>query len=288
MPIAVITLTFDPVVRLTDDLVVRWSTIALAAVFAVVLIATGVAARRARLRADDLLSIAVGAVPGAIVAGRLGYMAIHPETFAAGPGSILDPAIGGLELGAAVVGGVLTATYVAILLAAPVGRWAHLAAVPVLVAIGGGKLAMLLGGGGQGLPTDVAWATAYEGTGPWGSLAPELASHPAQAYEGLATLVMAAILALALGAGAFRSRDGRLLLIAIAGWAVVRAAVSVTWRDPIAAPPLPAGGWLAVALAIGAVSVALLATVMRRRQRGAHARATQEPAWPEPESRPRF
>lgn len=288
MPIAVITLSFDPVVRLTDDLVVRWSTVALAAAFAVALVVAGIAARRARLRADDLLSIAVGAVPGAILAGRLGYVAIHPEAFAAGPGTILDPAIGGLELGASVVGGILTATYVAILLAAPIGRWAHLAAVPLLLAIGGGKLAMLLGGGGQGLPTDAAWATAYMGAGPWGSLAPELPSHPAQAYEGIGTVVVAVVLVLALAAGAFRSRDGRLLLIALAGFGLIRAAVSVTWRDPIANPPFPAGGWLAVAIAIGSLGLALLATLVRRRQRGAQARAAQEPAWPEPESRPRF
>lgn len=288
MPIAVITLTFDPVFRLTDDLVVRWSTVALAAVLAVVLVVAGIAARRGRLRTDDLLSIAVGAVPGAIVAGRLGYVALHPETFATGPGTILDPAVGGLELGAGVVGGILTATYVATLLGAPVGRWAHLAAVPLLLAIGGGKLAMLLGGAGQGLPTDVAWATAYAGAGPWGSLAPELPSHPAQAYEGIGTLVSAVALMLVAGAGAFRSRDGRLLLVAVAGWGLARAAVSVTWRDPIASPPFPAGGWLALAIATGALGLAVLVTLMRRRRHGAQARAAQEPAWPEPESRPRF
>lgn len=288
MPIAVITLSFDPVVRLTDDLVVRWSTVALAVAFAVALVVAGIAARRARLRADDLLSIAVGAVPGAILAGRLGYAAIHPDAFATSPWTILDPAIGGLELGASVVGGILTASYVAILLAAPVGRWAHLASVPLLLAIGGGKLAMLLGGGGQGLPSDAAWATAYAGAGPWGSLAPELPSHPAQAYEGIGTMIVAVVLMLALAAGAFRSRDGRLLLIALAGWDLVRAAVSVTWRDPIATPPFPAGGWLAVAIAIGSLGLALLATLVGRRQQSAQARAVQEPAWPEPESRPRF
>lgn len=288
VPIAFITLSFDPVLRLTDDLVVRWSTVALAAVLVVVLVVAGMAARGARLRVDDLLSIAVGSVPGAIAAGRSGYVALHPEAFAAGPGAILDPAVGGLDLGAGVVGGILTATYVAILLAAPVGRWAHLAAVPLLLAIGGGKLAMLLGGGGQGLPTDVAWATAYAGAGPWGSLAPDLPSHPAQAYEGIGTLVLAVVLTLATRGGAFRSRDGRLLLVALAGWGLVRGAVSVTWRDPITTPPLPAGGWLAIAIAIGAIGAALLATMVRRRRRLEEVRAAEGPAWPEPESRPRF
>ena len=288
MPIAVISLAFDPALQLSDDLVVRWSTVALAAVFALTLVIAGLAARRATLRADDLLSIAVGAVPGAVAAGRMGYVAIHPEAFSSGLGSLLDPAIGGLELGSAVVGGVLTATYVAILLAAPIGRWAHVVSVPLLLAIGVGKLAMVLGGAGQGLPSDASWATAYVGAGPWGSLAADLPSHPAQAYEGIATLVLALVLGMAVGAGAFRSRDGRLLLIGLAGWAVIRAALSVTWRDPIGAPPLPVAGWLAVGIAIGALALALLTTVVGRRRRGTLARAAQEPAWPEPTSRPQF
>lgn len=282
-------LAFDPVLQLTDDLVVRWSTLTLAVVFTVALGLAGLAGRRARLRADDLLSIVVGAVPGAVVGGRLGYLAIHPEAFSAGSATLLDPAIGGLELGSAVVGGLLTATYVAILLAAPVGRWAHVVAIPVLVAIGGGKLTMVLGGAGQGMPSDAAWAMAYLGPGPWGSLAPELPSHPAQAYEGIGTLVLAMVLGLVVASGGFHRRDGRLLLMGLAGWALIRAAVSLTWRDPIGPPPLPLAGWLAVGIAVGALlAVVIVITVARRRRRGAGAGTVQEPSWPEPESRPRF
>ena len=49
---------------------------------------------------------------------------------------------------------------------------------------------MVLGGTGQGQPWLGDWATAYLGEGPWGSLAPALPSHPSQAYEGIATLVI--------------------------------------------------------------------------------------------------
>ena len=146
------------------------------------------------MRVDDLLYLAVGAVPGAVIGGRLGQLAIVPEAFAGGPLTLLDPAIGGLELGLGVVGGVLSAAYVGRLLGAPVGRWATTLAVPLLIAIGGGKLAMAVGGSGQGLPLEAAWSTAYLGTGPWGSLAPALPSHPAQLYEGFATLILALVL----------------------------------------------------------------------------------------------
>ena len=89
-------------------------------------------------------------LPGAIVAGRIGYALLVPEAFAAGPTSLLDPAVGGLELGLAVVGGIATASIVALLLGSPVGRWAHVATIPLLTAIAVGKLTMVLGGSGQG------------------------------------------------------------------------------------------------------------------------------------------
>jgi prolipoprotein diacylglyceryltransferase len=250
VPIAVFVFDFDPLLRLGGGLVVRWQTVALAAVILVCLGVAGVVARRASLRGDDLLYIAIGAVPGAVIVGRLGDLIVRPESYAAGPGSLFDPSVGGLELGLGVMGGIATAACVGWLLGTPVRRWAHLLAVPLLLAVGAGKLTMIVGGSGQGLPLEAAWATAYLGPGPWGSLAPDLPSHPAQAYEGVATLVVAAALLAAQAAGALRVPDGRLLLIAVTGWTLVRAAVSVTWRDPSALGALPAGGVLAVAIAL--------------------------------------
>ena len=113
MPIAVITFSFDPLVTLPGDLVVRWQTIALAAIVLAVLVVSGILARAADLRADDLLSIAVGAVPGAVILGRVGYVIAHPEAFSAGLVSLVDPAVPGLDLGLGVVGGILTGAYVA-------------------------------------------------------------------------------------------------------------------------------------------------------------------------------
>jgi prolipoprotein diacylglyceryltransferase len=290
VPIAVITFDFDPLIRLADDLVVRWQTVALAAVIAGSLIVAGLMARRASLRADDLLYIAVGVVPGAVIGGRLGYALVHLDVFGADPARLVDPAVGGLDLAAAVVGGLLTGTYVASLLGAPVGRWAHLLAVPVLVVLGAGKLTMVLGGSGQGLPSDAAWATAYLGPGPWGSLAPALPSVPSQALEGFATLLLAVGVALVAGSGVVRGRDGRLLLAALAGWALLRALVAVTWRDPVVLGPWGAAGLLSLLVAAG-MAVALAAAAVRSRRlraAGVAADAGDLPAWPDPEARPRF
>lgn len=287
MPIAAIALDFDPLFRLGDGLSVRWATIALAVVIFVCLSAAGAVARRARMRTDDLLYCVVGAVPGAVIGGRIGYALLVPDAFRAGPLSLADPAIGGLELGLGVVGGVVTAAIVAAVLGAPVGRWAHLLAVVLLGTIAGGKLSMALAGSGQGAPTDVAWATAYLGHGPWGSLAPALASHPSQLYEAVATVLIALVVLTATAAGGFRARDGSRLLVALAGWALARAAVSVTWRDPAVLGPLPVGGLLAVVVAVGAIGALAVLTVWLPRRRVSEA-VDAEPSWPDPEDRPRF
>lgn len=286
MPIAAIAFDFDPLFRLGDGLSVRWATIALAVVILVCLSAAGVVARRGRMRTDDLLYCVVGAVPGAVIGGRIGYALLVPDAFRAGPLSLADPTVGGLELGLGVVGGVVTAAIVAAVLGSPVGRWAHMLAVVVMAAIAGGKLTMALGGSGQGAPADVTWATAYLGPGPWGSLAPALASHPAQLYEAAATVLVALVVLAATAAGGFRSRDGSRLLIALAGWAIARAAVSVTWRDPAIIGPLPVGGVLALAIAVGSLGALAVMTVWLPRRRLEAGDAG--PTWPDPEDRPRF
>ena len=289
MPIANVLFEFDPILRLADGLVLRWQTVVLIGIIAAALIVTGLIARREGLRPDDLLFIAVATVPGALVGGRLGYVLLHLEYYGANRTAVFDPGQGSLELGLAVIGGVLSGAYVAALLGAPLGHWMRTTALPLLLLLGAGKLAMVLGGTGQGQPVDLAWATAYSGAGPWGSLAAAVPAHPAQAYEGLATLALLLALTLARAAGAFEARDGRLLVLAIGGWAVIRAVVSTTWRDPILAAGLNAAGLVAVAIAVGA---GILFVVMSRRRSGAgattNAGGSRDVTWADPEARPRF
>ena len=198
----VIELAFDPIVTL-GDWHVRLQTIGLAVViFAALLLAARIAARTPvdarrppeaidpatgdhnHLRRDDLLYIAVAALPGAVVGGRLGWALVHLEYVTANPGALLDPAVGGFGLPLAVVGGTLTAALVATLLDTPIPRWLHALILPLLFGIAGGKLAMVLGGDGQGVPWDGPWATAYLGAGPWLSLAPARAVAPVPGVRG--------------------------------------------------------------------------------------------------------
>ena len=63
---------------------------------------------------------------------------------------MLDLGRGSASLVGAVIGGALSAAYICRLLGGKVGIWADAASVPMLLVIGLGKLALLLGGGGQG------------------------------------------------------------------------------------------------------------------------------------------
>jgi phosphatidylglycerol:prolipoprotein diacylglycerol transferase len=288
--IAVVTFQFDPYAHLFGDLTVRWGVIALAVSIVAALLLAGALARAGGLRADDVAFLAVGIVPGAVIGGRLGYLIIHAGYYGPAPDRLLDPSIGGMDLGLAVVGGFVTGCYVASLLGASVGRWLHVAAAPVLFVLGAGKLAMVLTGAGQGQPSAADWATAYLGPGPWGSLVPALPSDPSQAYEGIATLGILAVLGVILALGGFGRRDGRLFFVAIGLWATARALVSTTWRDPDVVGGLGAAGLIAVAIAVGCALAVIIITV-RGRRAAPDARPMEAPvdiAWPDPETRPRF
>ena len=287
MPIAVLTFGFDPIAHPFGDLAVPWGVLALAGVLIASLVLTGLLARGAGLRVDDLAFIAIGAVPGAVVGGRLGYVLLHWDYFGSHTGAIADPAVGSLELALGVLGGLLTAGYVARLLGAPVGRWLHATMGPLLFALGAGKLSMVLTGAGQGMPSDAAWATAYAGPGPWGSLAPGLPSLPSQAFEGIATLIVLTALTLVLMAGVFERQDGRVFFLGLGAWGLLRAAVSGSWRDQPVALGLNAGGLIAIVVVIvSTLGFAWVTTVAPRLEE--RARRAAEVRWAEPGVRPRF
>jgi phosphatidylglycerol:prolipoprotein diacylglycerol transferase len=263
VPTAVLAFDFDPWLHLGDG-AVRWETVAVAAAIFLSIVLAGVAARASGLRVDDLLFVILGIVPGAVVGGRLGYVLLHPAFFTAAPGRILDPGVGSLELTVGVVGGALTGSLVALLLDGRPGPWLRVATLPTLLVLGAGKLAMVLGGSGQGLPTGGDPATAYLGAGPWGSLGPGIPSIPSQALEAAATGIVIIAIVLASLVPALRRPDGRLFLLSLAGWAIGRAIVASTWRDPVVVGPLRAEQAIDVVVAIGALGLALFLIAVRR------------------------
>lgn len=266
MPLAVIDLAFDPVLRLSDTASVRYETIGLAVVLLIGLLlaarigsqtpAIGPYVPAPGLRIDDLVFIVFAAVPGAILGGRLGAVLDHVDYYQANTGAIVDPTQGGLTLTLAVPFGILTGALIARLLGAPVGRWLHATALPLLFVLAAGKLIGVLGATGQGTPADLVWATAYDGPGPWGSLAADIPSHPAQVYEAiLVTLAFTGLLA-ASRLEVVARRDGAAMFVALGLWAVARFLVAFTWRDAPLLGPLRAEQLLAlVVLAVAVVGL---------------------------------
>jgi len=241
------------------------------------------------MRRDDLLFIILGALPGAVILGRLGYGLLYADWYARDWRQLLDPAGGSLELTGAVVGGTLTGIYVAALLDAPVGRWLHVAIRPLLLVLAVGKAAEILGGGGQGaLVLDGgALATAYAGAGPWGSPGAELPAIPAQLLEaGMAAGVLVLVTVLGWRSG-LRRADGRLFAVGIAAWALGRALVATTWRDAAVLGSLNAEQLICLVVAAVATGAALTATLeIRRRRLQVRLREVVGGAEPDPEPPP--
>ncbi len=225
------------------------------------------------LRRDDLLFIVLGAVPGAVILGRFGYGLLHAGYYSGQWRLLLDPAQGSLQLTLAVVGGTLTAIYVAALLDAPVGRWLHVAIVPLLLVLGLGKAALALGGTGQGTAADLAWATSYLPPGPWGSAGAAIPAHPSQLYEAAMTGIVVVVVVLVGRLTPLRRADGRLYALGVGLWAFGRGLVASTWRDPATTGPLSAEQ--VIDLLVGAVllGTVVVASVSRRRLAPPHSPA---------------
>ena len=305
---AVIVLDFDPYLRIGGAAIqLQTLVLALAILVSIVILARLAIVERRRanrseaasglrdmvdLRLDDLLFMLLGAVPGAVIGGRLGSVLVQADYYAAHPGAILDPGFGGLTLGLGVIGGLLSAAYVGRLLDAPLRAWAHVATLALLFVLAAGKVALALGGTGQGLPSEASWATAYAGAGPWGSLGPEVPSYPAQLLEAATTTLALALIGAAMAMGAFSRRDGSALFAGLALWAIGRFVVASTWRDATVLGALRAEQIVALAIAGGAV----LGLVAQRRGVAAGrptlassgGRDGTAPEWPDPETRPRF
>ncbi len=239
--------------------------------------------RPRHLRRDDLLFIAVGIVPGAVIGGRLGYVLLHLDYYTANPSAVLDPSQGGLQLSLAIVGGALTGAVVAALLEGRVGDWARLAVVPMLGAVLLGKVGMALGGAGQGSAWPTAAATAYLGAGPWGSLAPAVPAYPSQLLEAALTGCVALAAAGLLGTGRLARPDGRAFVGVLAMWIAARFLVAFTWRDAEVLGPLRADQLISIAILAGCGLVGL--TMRRRARRTAVGPVALEGATPDPASR---
>ena len=272
---AVITFDFGALLWI-GQLAIRWETLALAVVIVLSISLTGLIAGRMpavneaypelggsergvwHLRRDDLLFILLGVIPGAVIGGRIGYVVVHWDYYSVNLQYILDPGQGSLELTFAVIFGAAAGVLVALVLGAPVGRWLHIATIPLLLGLALGKFAMVLGANGQGAPSDLPWATRYLGDGPWGTLTPEIPAHPAQVYEGLLTFAVLLLIGSMLLVGRFRDQDGRVFFAATSLWALARVEAAFLWQDPDIFGPFKADQLVSLLIAVASFGTFVL------------------------------
>jgi prolipoprotein diacylglyceryltransferase len=259
---ATLELSFDPMLAM-GGVSLRWDALALVVVL---VISIGVWVLRLRaelgdaLRFEDVWFVLLAAIPGAVVGGRLLHVLDYADSYLAAPLTTLDLGHGSSSLVGAVIGGALSAAYICRLLGGSIGLWADAAAVPILLAIGLGKLAIMLGGAGQGLASDGPVAVSFTGAGPWRSIDAGDPAWPSQALEGLwALLGIPVVLALErLVARKGRAGRGIVLLVGLAWWLAGRAAVALTWKDDrILGPWGPEATVTLVALGVTLVALAL-------------------------------
>lgn len=274
---AALELSFDPFVSVGGALI-RWDALALVAVLAIAIGVWIIRLRRSlgsALRFEDVAFVLLGAIPGAVVVGRLVHVVDFADSYQLHPVAVLDLAHGSASLVGAVVGGALSAAYICRLLGGRVGVWADAAAVPLLLAIGLGKVALMLGGGGQGQVSDGPLALAFTGAGPWRALDPAMGAWPSQLLEGSWAILGIPVI---LGTERLLVRCGRAgrgiaLLGAVAWWLAGRGIVALTWRDMPVLGPLGREGtaaWLALVVALLGIGVAW-------RRQGADARLLASP-----------
>ncbi len=254
-------LSFDPLASF-GGVVLRWDALFLAGIL---MLAIGTWMLRLRhalsptLRFEDVCFVLLGAIPGAVVGGRLVHVLDYAEVYLANPGTMLDLGRGSASLVGAVIGGALSAAYICRLLGGKVGVWADAASVPVLLAIGLGKMALLLGAGGLGAATDGPLAISYISPGPWRSTDAASPAYPSQALEGAWALLGIPVVLLAERFARDRGRAGRgvSLLIALGWWLTGRAVVTLTWRDDPLLGPLGAEG-VATIVGLGLVGASIV------------------------------
>lgn len=217
--------------------------------------------RNMKLSEDDFWVLIYSLFAGAVLGGKLLYVALEWDFYRAGPLDILRSFRQGFVfyggLGGGVLAGILVTYYkrksfLALAdyfgVAIPLGHWL-------------GRLGCLAAGCCYGRPTGLPWGVTFRRTD---SLVQDeflgVSLHPAQLYESLGSLVLAAVLYRALRrvqAGSLR--PGAVFLLYVLGYAALRFAVEIVRADERGGMPwgLSPAQW--TGLVSAAVALALLA-----------------------------
>ena len=252
-------LGLDPVLLAFGPLVVRWGNL-----LALVGVGLGVwltlrDASANGIARPPILDALAWAIPAGVLTARVVHLLGWWDYYLTRPAEVWHLSPDGLSLWGGLVGGGLVAA--ARLRASPRrrARIFDTAAPGIALGIAVGRLGMFLDGAGQGLPTDLPWATTY--SSPL-SATPDFGvpRHPAQVYDLLVALALLAMLVLTRGGPG----DGRRLWLFVVVYAAARVALGAVRLDP----PFLFGLQIEQWLALGCLALGLTRWVTQFRRAG--------------------
>lgn len=188
-----ITIDVDPVILRLGDLAVSWYGLAVFLGIAAALLVGQQEVRRRNLSLDAFWGIGLWAILGGLVGARALHVVDNWSTYASDPMRVFELQQGGLAIGGALLGGIVTTLAVAKLRHAPLLSLADAAAPGIILGQAIGRLGCLVTGDALGKETDLPWGITYLSPG---SMAPArgISYQPVFAYEALWDLALFGVL----------------------------------------------------------------------------------------------
>lgn len=235
--------TIDPIAFSIGPISVRWYGIAYIAGVALGLWVLTVFAKRWKisLSSDDLMTIALAAIAGILLGGRLGYCLfyggsyyfLHPlEVFA-----LWD---GGMSFHGGLIGALIGGWFASRAVGVPYLTLVDMGAIGAPIGLFLGRMANFFNGELWGRTSDVAWAIVFESGGP-------LRRHPSQLYEALFEGIVLGIVLFALAYKLPPRPRGEILGWLVALYGVARFGIEF-FREPDVGVGFLLGGWLTMGM----------------------------------------
>jgi phosphatidylglycerol:prolipoprotein diacylglycerol transferase len=252
-----IVIDIAPVLLAAGPLVIRWYGLMISlAILAGVLLGIRQAARHG-ISEDNILYIALWAVPSALVGSRLVHVIDAWDYYSTYPLQILALQEGGLAIYGGLIGGVFVGALAARHKGLLSWRLLDIAAPSMILGQAIGRVGCFINGDHQGPPSDLPWATSYIHPG---NLAPDSQPrHPAQLYELIYDLLIFGLLILLRGRV---KRDGVLFTVYMACYSFGRFWISALREDALFLIGLKEAQLISIAAFV--VAVPLMVYLLRR------------------------
>lgn len=244
--------SIDPIAFTLGPFTVRWYGIAYLIGFALGAFIIWRVARRWKLEipADDVMTVLIGIILGALFGARLGYVLFYGDGYyLTHPAEILMFSNGGMSFHGGFIGAVISGIITSRLTHVPFMTLADLAAIAAPVGLFFGRCANFINGELWGAPTSLPWGVVF------GGAAGSMPRHPSQLYEALLEGVFLFIILIVLSRRVPPRPRGTFFGTFLVCYGLFRIMVE-TIREPDVQLGYLFGGWLTMGMVL---SVPLIA-----------------------------